>query len=1211
MSNFAYLHLHTSYSQGGGPAAPADWCRRAAELGYSAVGVSDRAPLAAFPTMYRRAKEAGLTPLFGLELDILLPPDGGRKAEPVTQPVLLYARSSTGAKNMALLASEAYAGWPGTERALAWDVLAAHSVGLVLIMPGGDEAGALSPFVGSSPKKLADLGRAFKASFPDAAFIGLPHAGRPGDNALADQVATAAAAMGIPPVALPTARYLLAEDAPSYEALKVARKRAGWPREDADTTLSTTSIAPDRPGHDYLRAPEEAAALFAQWPEAVANVATIIGMGTLCTEEWPLTADLQEEARTFLLGLAEKKPGSSPDAHALQQDMLLQLALEVDIATRRGREGAWVALSTIVDIAESGKLEGGPLPLGAPTGTARESALAYALGISPIEPATNQATPPVGSGAGPLPLPGLEVPVTRRDALVAGLSSEYGPGRLARAACALPLTPTQAVQAASSVLGVAGEDLRALALAAIEQGWDALAPGSEQQGNSARLAALAITLKAVPLTFRPDPDTFLAAPRQTHGTGTLAAYGPILAPANGEWMPWTEEEICELPYPAFSLHPTRALSALDSALAFAKRFPTPDFHADDANPATMPVLTEAAVALLRKGELAGIPYLSAAATKDWPAETTLDVVAECVARSLSPKHPPAPDPKPAHWDEITASTGGALLFKDQFAALLIGSGVSPHELLQVQRAMRNPGEGDSEQAKANFTQASGLGEVEADALWKALAAHAGVLLDRDVAAAHGRIALWMVAVKAGHPAAFLAGVMATTVGRTAITALAEEARRLGINIEAPHINRSEANPTLQRDGESWSIVWGLNHLPGWHDTVTTRFLAARPATGFNSLREVALAAVKAGLSAAHIETLVRSGACDSLGATVRDRDTLLDLLPAMFEWAYASHQTTQQNDLFTVATFEPPAEDDLRDSTQVTHSPRTRYVRRTWEQANIGMAFTQAGEMDALISALNKSGDLRTHLMTTAQVNAGHLESSINLVGLLSSIMMVQSSSATDKDPIAVAWLEDVEGSIELVAFPPNYKRHADLWLEGNLVVVTARVSKHQDGEIYLLSEHIVPFQAAAEEEAMTLTIKAPRKSAAKADDKSASATVPVPSKPAPQPIAAASGYTQPVGRQSSQPSYSSGEPATYSLIISIPPADDDHAVIDSMISLNELLTSNPGPDSVTIRVQYNPDAGNWTSARLPGGVRYSSRLENSIRRLLGDDALAVIKLLG
>src|SRR6476646_865222 len=258
MSNFAYLHLHTRYSRGGGPAAPEEWCRRAAELGYTRLGFTDRSPLAGLPSIYRSAKNAGLTPLYGIELDIHLHFGGARKAEPVPQPAILFARNREGMVNLARIASEAYSGWPGDEKAVDWDILAANSAGLLLILLGGDEAGALTPLVGASDKKQVGWAGAVKATFGGAVFVGVPHSGRSGDIVLAAQVVSAADLLGLPVVATPTARYLRPEDAPSYEALKAARRRAGWPRDD--TASSTASIAPDRPGHDYLRSPEEAAA---------------------------------------------------------------------------------------------------------------------------------------------------------------------------------------------------------------------------------------------------------------------------------------------------------------------------------------------------------------------------------------------------------------------------------------------------------------------------------------------------------------------------------------------------------------------------------------------------------------------------------------------------------------------------------------------------------------------------------------------------------------------------------------------------------------------------------------------------------------------------------------------------------------------------------------------------------------------------------------
>ena len=72
-----------------------------------------------------------------------------------------------------------------------------------------------------------DFGQLIEAHFGHA-FVGLPHAGGPGDDERAEQVAQAAASLGLPTVAMPTALYLRAEDALSYRALVLARQSGGW-----------------------------------------------------------------------------------------------------------------------------------------------------------------------------------------------------------------------------------------------------------------------------------------------------------------------------------------------------------------------------------------------------------------------------------------------------------------------------------------------------------------------------------------------------------------------------------------------------------------------------------------------------------------------------------------------------------------------------------------------------------------------------------------------------------------------------------------------------------------------------------------------------------------------------------------------------------------------------------------------------------------------
>src|SRR5207247_1419445 len=57
-----------------------------------------------------------------------------------------------------------------------------------------------------------------------------------------------------------------------------------------------------------------------------------------------------------------------------------------------------------------------------------------------------------------------------------------------------------------------------------------------------------------------------------------------------------------------------------------------------------------------------------------------------------------------------------------------------------------------------------------------------------------------------------------------------------------------------------------------------------------------------------------------------------------------------------------------------------------------------------------------------------------------------------------------------------NYKRHTELWVEGNLVIITARVRNHEDGEgVYLLCEHLAAYHTEVEEEAISIQVKTSR----------------------------------------------------------------------------------------------------------------------------------------
>jgi DNA polymerase III subunit alpha len=1195
MSELAYLHVHTRFSLGGGPSSPRDWCLRASELGYKALGIADRAPLAGMAAFARAAASAGLTPIYGVELDLRLPEAGGE--QPV-QPALLFATGPEGLRNLMKLSSQAYAGWPRAVQAIGSDDLASHSGGLVLVLPGWSESGVLTPLLSAHEGGVTEWVAGLNSQF-EHLFIGLPHSGGPGDDALAARVAEAASSLGLRLAALPTARYLRAEHAQGYRALRLARERAGW----------AGSAAGGGPGEDtapqFLRPPGEAAALFAEWPQAIENAAAIVQMcsaepvdlGSLWRHETgPALEELKARAKQHLPGIA----GEEEHLAGFGQRLDAELAALGGCAS----PVAWRALASLADLARSTRA-----PLGAPLGGADGSLLAAALGVSGLPTAV--AT---GQSDTRLP-PGVEIPGTRRGELLGALASELGTGAVALAACAVEIAPMAAVQAAGDVLGIAGEHLERLLGLALDGGWEALSQDLEGAPNAGEAARLASSLRGAPVLFKPDPDTLLVGP----GDAPLAERAPLLSCEGlgvAAWVPWSREALCDLDCPALWVRGSAELSLLDKAWRLASDYPVAELDAGGVDLPAYPALSDAAASLLKHGELAGIPYLSTEALKGWKGGFTPEEVAALVARSLGPPERPKAPAGLAAWDESTADTGGALLYFDQFEAIAgSAAGIPLEATAALRQALLNPESDAGGSMRARFLAgclASGLDAEAAGALLKAMSAPG--LVSRQAALAWARATLWLAELKAAHPAAFLAAALdvAWERGPGAVRPLAEEARRVGVSISPPDAARGGAGPVPDLQGDGRSIAWGLAMLPGWSRGLAGGFVAARDAgRGLGSLADLAALAAEVGLLSAQTEALVRSGACEALGG----RDVLLEILPSALEWGKSG-----------AVGEEPPG--DLPPDAVL--SPRQRYLRRAWEERNLGVGFTPAPEMEALSRAMDGSGGLRSRLTTTAQIETSMLGRSIYLVGLLHAIRLVESPGSTasgnghgapgaaEAQSLAVAWVEDLDGAIELVAFPPNYRRHSELWAESNLVIVTARVSRYPgEEELYLLCEHLAAYQAGIEEGELNFAIKAPRRPT--------QGTAPLPTPEAPPGNGGSRGphpdQVAPASRGSEAASHrappqvesvaSTGEPPGYHLVISLPGSQDDRADIDSMIALKKLLESHPGPDTVTLRIPYSPETGAVTTARLPRGVRYTSSLEEGIRGLLGAEALALIKLLG
>src|SRR5229473_991658 len=99
-AEFVHLHVHTQYSLLDGALKVKDLVKRVAAAGMPAVAVTDHGNMFGAITFYKAAKEAGVAPILGCEVDVI-----GLGGRPTHLPLL--AAGAAGYKNLVALVSRA------------------------------------------------------------------------------------------------------------------------------------------------------------------------------------------------------------------------------------------------------------------------------------------------------------------------------------------------------------------------------------------------------------------------------------------------------------------------------------------------------------------------------------------------------------------------------------------------------------------------------------------------------------------------------------------------------------------------------------------------------------------------------------------------------------------------------------------------------------------------------------------------------------------------------------------------------------------------------------------------------------------------------------------------------------------------------------------------------------------------------------------------
>jgi error-prone DNA polymerase len=363
---YVELHARSAFSFLRGASQPEHLAEIAASQGFSAMALCDRNGVYGAPRLYAAAKEHGLRAIVGSELTL---EEGG------VLPVLVMNR--TGYRNLCRMITRAQFRAPKGESRILWSELEEFHEGLVALT--GDGEGPLHAAIFRGNRDQADtiLRRIVRAFGRDQVYVEIQRHHVPDEERINEGLCELAEAHGLPVVA--TNGVLYAES---------------WGRDVLDvftcirhhTHLDAAGLLLSPNTQRGVKSPQQMAALFADLPEAIANTErlavrldfTLSDLGyEFPTFPVPPGHDMDSFLRQTAYAGACRRYGS------LRKAVEDQLKKELDLIRRLGFAGYFLIVADIVNFArqEDILIQG--------RGSAANSAVCYALGITAVDPVGN------------------------------------------------------------------------------------------------------------------------------------------------------------------------------------------------------------------------------------------------------------------------------------------------------------------------------------------------------------------------------------------------------------------------------------------------------------------------------------------------------------------------------------------------------------------------------------------------------------------------------------------------------------------------------------------------------------------------------------------------------------------------------------------------------------------------------------------------------
>jgi len=1041
--SFVHLRLHTEYSLVDSVVRVPQLIAAVAAAGMPAVAVTDQNNLFAMVKFYREALKAGVKPLLGV--DLLVAEEGER--QPPTRLTLL-CQSQRGYRNLARLVTRAYLEGPERGRpriARPW-LTAASLEGLIALSGAadGDIGRALLNARAREAERALD---AALALFPGRFYLELQRLGRPAEEAYIAGAVSLAARRGVPVVATNDVRFLTAAEFESHEARVCIHD---------GTLLADVGRVRRYSRQQYLRTPQEMAALFADIPEALANsveiarrCSLVLNLGEARLPQYPVPAgvSIEEFLRTEAArGLAARFPAGVPPAHAER------LARELGVICQMGFAGYFLIVADFVRWARDNGVAVGP-----GRGSGAGSLVAYSLRVTDLDPLQYDLLFERFLNPERVSMPDFDIDfcMDGRDRVIDYVAGRYGRERVSQIITYGTMAAKAVVRDVGRVLGMTyGYVDRIAKLIPFELGitleaalekepeLKRLYEGEDEVRN---LIDLARSLEGLTRNAGMHAGGVVIAP------SLLTDFTPLYCDAAGGSVvtQFDKDDVEAAGLVKFDFLGLRTLTIIDRAAALINR--EREGGAAPLEMSALPMDDGATYALLRSCRTTAVFQLESRGMKDLirrlqpdrfedivalvalfrPGPLQSGMVDDFINRKHAPTDAPIDYLHPS-LEPILKPTYGVILYQEQvmqIAQTLAGYTLGGADLLRKAMGKKKPEE--MAQQRSVFVGGAvgrGVREHTAAHIFDLMEKFAGYGFNKSHSVAYALLSYQTAYLKAHHPAQFMAAVLSADMDHTdKVVTLIKECSDLGLTVLSPDVNASAYEFTARG---ATSIRYGLGAVRGVGRGAVEALIAERTARGaFRTLEDLARRIDLQKVNRRVLEALLRSGSLDSLNA---NRATLMDRLSSAMQLGDQNSraQDAGQSDLFGLAGDSASS---LAAAPRRTLPEWSEAVRLEGERETLGLYLTghPLARFEASLAGMvsHRIGDLVSD-RPIAGFDPGRLGGGrpVTVAGLIDEVKK--------RGARVILTLDDRTGRLEVLLFEETWHKHRELIAKDALVLI-------------------------------------------------------------------------------------------------------------------------------------------------------------------------------